>query len=447
MEIQFEKKENSSALLTISLEQQDYQADYQSKVKDYSKRVQMKGFRPGKVPPALVERMYGSALKSDAINSVLNQSIDKYLKDNQIQVLGDMISAESNLPSEEEAGQGVLTFTFSMALKPDVQFPALEKVTIEYPEINITEERIASFIEDMQKRYGPMENAESISEGDLIKGILKSADGSFETDSAFPFSRIKPGFQSQFIGKKVGEIMEFPIEEAFSDEEIRFVTNTYRNKNSTQSFSGIYTLEITEISTTKPAEMNVEFFDKVVGKGVAITEEEFKEKVKELFSNTYEEESKAYFQMKLEKYLFENSSLEVPEDIVSKVIQGRSEGKLSEAELNDFVPRYIVSLKKSLIKNAIASTHQIKITQADVLEQAKEKVSAELKQMGMGNMDDEFLTKFAENFLKDKEQRNEDLMAEKALTAKIASLISEKGNIVRKSVSIEEFNNLVEELN
>jgi trigger factor len=447
VEIQFEKKEKASALLTISLEEQDYQSDYQAKIKDYSKRVQMKGFRPGKVPPTLVERMYGPALKSEAINNLLNKSIDGYLKENNIQVLGDMISDETKPLTEGDNTTGPLTFSFAMALRPEVKYPAMEKMTIEFPEISITEDRVTSFIAEMQKRYGPMEDAEKISEGDLIKGNLKAVDGNFETESSFPFSRIKEGYRDQFIGKKLGEVFEFPIEEAFDSEEIRFVTNTYRDKGSKKEFSGMYSLEITSISTSKPAELNVEFFDKVVGKGAAITEEEFKEKVRELFSNTYEEESKAFFQMALDKYLYQNSEIEISEEIVSKVIKGRADGKMTEAELGDFLPKYLVSLKKSLIKSAISTDFKISLTREDILEQAREKVRAELKQMGLGQMDDEFLDKFAENFLKDKEQRNEELMAEKALAAKIANLISEKGNIVRKSVSIEEFNKLVEELN
>ncbi len=448
MEIQFEKKEKSSALLTISLGQQDYITDYQSKIKDYSKKVQMKGFRPGKVPPALVERMYGTALRSEAINSVLNKSIDQYLKDHQIKVLGDMIYADNQMPSEEEnEAVDTLKFSFHMALKPEVSFPALENISLEYPEILVSEERMNSFIADMQKRYGEVRESDFIAEGDLIKGVLKSADGTFETETDFPFSRIKPGYQSQFLGKKVSETMEFPIEEAFADEEIRFVINSYRDKDNSREFKGLFTLEITKISTTVAAELDEKLFEKVLGNPDVETEEEFRKGVRAMFEDTYREESEALFRMKLEKFLLDQSALELPEDIISKIILERAGEKHSSEEMQSFIPQYLVSLRMSLIREAIANAHQIRISREDVVEQAKEKVSAELRQMGMAHLGDDFLMRFVDHFLNDKEKRNEEQMAEKALTAKIASIVTEKGKIVRKSVGIDEFNKMVEELN
>lgn len=443
MEIQFEKKENASALLTISLGENDYQADYQSKVKDYTKRAQIKGFRPGKVPAALVERLYGPALKSEAINSVVNKSIDKYLRDNEIDVLGDLITDETPA-SENEANN--LTFSFLMAIRPEITYPAIEKTELVFPEIEVSDERVDEFIKDLQKRHGNMVDGESIQEGDLIKGILKAEDGSFTTeDSSFPFSRIKEGYQATFLGKKKGDVITFPIEEAFDAEEVKYVTGTFREKDRT--FSGMFSLEITQISTTQPAELTTEFFDKAVGQGRAADEAEFKLRIKELFASTYQTESDAYFQMAVEKFLFDNSTLVLAEDVVEKVIRKRSEGQMKAEEMEDFIPRYIRSMKFSLIKSKVAEDNQISLTEADLVDAAKKQIQIDFQQMGYGNLGDEFLEKYAHSYLAEKDRNNRDRMAEKALSAKIAQLYLEKGKIGRNTVSIEKFNQLVEELN
>jgi trigger factor len=359
-----------------------------------------------------------------------------------------MIYADNQMPSEEEnEAVDTLKFSFHMALKPEVSFPALENISLEYPEILVSEERMNSFIADMQKRYGEVRESDFIAEGDLIKGVLKSADGTFETETDFPFSRIKPGYQSQFLGKKVSETMEFPIEEAFADEEIRFVINSYRDKDNSREFKGLFTLEITKISTTVAAELDEKLFEKVLGNPDVETEEEFRKGVRAMFEDTYREESEALFRMKLEKFLLDQSALELPEDIISKIILERAGEKHSSEEMQSFIPQYLVSLRMSLIREAIANAHQIRISREDVVEQAKEKVSAELRQMGMAHLGDDFLMRFVDHFLNDKEKRNEEQMAEKALTAKIASIVTEKGKIVRKSVGIDEFNKMVEELN
>ena len=444
MEILFETKENSSALLTITLGQSDYQSDYQNKVKDYTKKVQMKGFRPGKVPPALVERMYGPALKSEAINSVLNSTIDTYLRDNEVDVLGDLISDDSNFEREHEAGED-LKFVFHLAVRPEITYPALDTLELTYPEIEVSEDRVTDFIVDIQKRNGEMVDTDVIAEGDLIKGNLVSADGSFETETSFPFSRIKDGYQSQFVGKKVGEVVSFPIEEAFEKDEIKFVTNTF--KDDTREFSGIFNLTISNITTTKPSELTQEFFDKVVGADRATNEAEFRVRIKELFSETYSKESESYFQMAVEKMLFEKSHLVLAEDVISKVINRRNEGKMGAEELESFIPRYIRSMKFSLIKGKLAEDFKIQITEQDLIDAAKSQIADDFQRMGYGNLGDEFMDRYAVTYLEEKGKNNRDRMAEKSLSAKIASLVLEKGKIVRKPMSIEKFTELVEELN
>lgn len=446
MEITFDKKENASALITIELAQADYQPDYKAKVKDYSKRVQMKGFRPGKVPVELVERMYGSTLRSEAISQVVNQSIDKYLKDNQIDVLGDLISDETNpMDQNTEAEERTLKFSFLLAMRPEITYPAIESMEFVYPEIEVAEDKVAAYIEDLRERYGIMKDTETVAEGDFIRGLLKANDGSFENDAAIPFSRIKEGYQSQFLGKKVGESIEFPIEEAFEENDIKYVTNTFKEKDRT--FSGMFTLTISQIEARIPAELTIEFFEKVAGPGKVNNEDELKDHIKELFADTYTKEAMDYFGFKVENVLFKNSTLVLAEDVISKVIKQRTQGKMSEEESVDFIPKYLRSMRMSLIRSQVADDHKISLVENDLLEAAKKQIAADFSQMGYGNLEGEFLDKYAATYLDEKGKDNRERMAEKALTARITQLVLEKGKITRKPVSIEDYNKLVEELN
>jgi len=135
------------------------------------------------------------------------------------------------------------------------------------------------------------------------------------------------------------------------------------------------------------------------------------------------------------------------EDVVQKVITGRVKGKMSDQEVVDFIPKYINSMKMSLIKNQIASDQKIQLSEQDLLDAAKKKLGKDFQQMGYGQLGDEFLDQYAVTFLNEKDKNNRDNMAEQSLSAKIAGLVMEKGKIVRKSISIEDFNKLVEELN
>lgn len=445
MEITFDKKDNASALLTIELAQADYQPDYKAKVKDYTRRAHIKGFRPGKVPVELVEKMYGSALRSEAISQVVNQSVDKYLRENGIDVLGDLISDETQIPSDSENLNESLRFSFLMAIRPEITYPLLENLTIELPEIQIDEQKITNYIEDLRNRYGKMNEVDAIEKDDFIHGKLVSADGSFETESAIPFGRIKEGYVAQFVGKKVGEVIEFPIEEAFEAADIKYITNTFKDKE--RSFSGMYSLTISKIERRIPAEMNQEFFEMAAGPENAATEEDFRNYVRALFADTYQKESVDYFAIKVENKLFNEAQLILAEDVISKVIRNRAKGKMQEAEIDDFIPRYIRSMRMSLIRGKVAEDNQIQLSEDDLRAAAMKQISADFQSMGYGNLGEEFLEKYADNYLNEKGKDNRERMAEKALSARIAQVALEKGNIVRKPVSIEEYNRLVEELN
>ena len=151
--------------------------------------------------------------------------------------------------------------------------------------------------------------------------------------------------------------------------------------------------------------------------------------------------------MKVEKVLFEKSEMVLAEDVVAKVIKGSVKDKMSEQEVEDFIPRYLRSMKMSLIKNQVSEEHNLSLSEGDLLAAAKKQIASDFQQLGYGNLEDEFLDKYAVNYLNEKDKNNRDRMAEQSLTAKIAKLVMEKGKIVRKSISIEDFNQLVEELN
>lgn len=444
MEITFDKKDNASALLTIELAQADYQPDYKAKIKDYSRRAHIKGFRPGKVPVELVEKMYGNALRSEAISQVVNQSVDKYLRENGIDVLGDLISDETQIPSETENLNESLKFSFLMAIRPEISYPSIEGMTIELPEIQIDEQKITNYIEDLRNRYGKMNEVDTIERDDFIHGKLVAADGLFETESAIPFGRIKEGYVDQFLGKKVGDVIEFPIEEAFETADIKYITNTFKDKD--RSFSGMYSLTISKIERRIPAEMNQEFFELAAGPDNAGSEEDFRNYVRSLFADTYQKESMDYFAIKLENTLYNEAKFDLAEDVISKVIRNRAKGKMQDAEIEDFIPRYIRSMRMSLIRGKVAEDNQIQLSEEDLRNAAMKQIAADFQSMGYGNLGDEFLEKYADNYLNEKGKDNRERMAEKALTARIAQLVLEKGNIVRKPVSIEDYNRLVEEL-
>ena len=97
MDIQLEKNSSTEALIKIKLKEADYQPKLKEKLKSYSKEANIKGFRPGKVPISLIEKMYGKSIMVEEINKLLVDSLKDYITKNDLKIIGEP------LPNNEKA--------------------------------------------------------------------------------------------------------------------------------------------------------------------------------------------------------------------------------------------------------------------------------------------------------------------------------------------------------
>ena len=89
MKISFENPDKINGLLTLVVEEEDYKNDVEKTLKDYRKKANVPGFRPGQAPMGMIKRQFGPSVKMEAINKLVGQQIYKYVQDNNIQMLGE----------------------------------------------------------------------------------------------------------------------------------------------------------------------------------------------------------------------------------------------------------------------------------------------------------------------------------------------------------------------
>src|SRR4030043_943106 len=89
MDITRENIDDLNAVLKVKIVKTDYADKVENVLKDYRKKANIKGFRPGMVPIGVIRKMYGNAVKIDEINKVVSDNIRKYLTDEKIEILGD----------------------------------------------------------------------------------------------------------------------------------------------------------------------------------------------------------------------------------------------------------------------------------------------------------------------------------------------------------------------
>ncbi|MDO4802122.1 MAG: trigger factor family protein, partial [Prevotellaceae bacterium] len=97
MEIKFECADKINGKVTVAIVKADYEEKVKKTLKDYRKKANVPGFRPGNAPMALIEKQYGAAVKIDEINQLLSEKVDAYIRENKIQVLGSpLMNDEEN---------------------------------------------------------------------------------------------------------------------------------------------------------------------------------------------------------------------------------------------------------------------------------------------------------------------------------------------------------------
>lgn len=443
MEILLEKKDSTNARLKVNLKEADYQPKIREKLKEYGKKATMKGFRPGKVPASLIDKMYGKSVLVDEINNLLYESVNKYIKENELAIVGDPLPVSDEGNTVDWDNQKDFEFSYELGLVPDFTCEISDKVVLTQYKINADDKVIEETITNLRNQYGEMKDAESVSEGDYIKGDLKEKDSDFKADTLVPMNRVSAKEATKFLGKKVGDTVEFIISEAFEDPAyIRYVTGLDEEQSATKHGKA-FSFTITNIRHAEPAELSQEFFDKIFGKDLVTTEEEFRTKLAETVTENYRRESENKLEKDLYDHFTDNTSIDLPKDFLKKWLKATND-KVTDEILEKEFDIYLKELKWTLIKNKLAKTEDIKLEYEDVLAKTRQMF---MQQFGMATISEdmaETMNKVADNYLKDDKGKNYMKMVESVFNDKVTELIRSKIKLNEKSVSVEEFKKIAE---
>lgn len=438
MEITLEKKERSTANLKVNLTEADYLPKVAEKVKEYSKKVSLKGFRPGKVPTSLIERMYGKSIKIEEINHLLSHSINDYIKNNKLSILGDPLPDADSSKGIDWDNQKEFEFTYNLGLVPDFKLDLSDKVKVTKFTIEVDKKVVSETVENLRNQYGKMTNPEESVEGDFVYGELKELKGDFSTQTLIPTNKLTKGELKKFVGLKKGDKVEFDIKKAF--EDVAAIAHaTGLSKEEAEKKEGKFELTVTNISRSEPAPLDQEFFDKIFGKDTVKTEQEFSDKLKSTIEENYTRESENKLSKDIQEKFVSSTTIDLPDDFLKKWLLISNEGKISQEQIDSEYEHYLKELKWNLIKNKIGEDNDVKVENDEVKKKTTEMI---LQQFGNMPLNDELsssLDKIADNYLQQEKGRNYMRMFEQVFFDKVMEVIKNKINIQDKKVSVDEF--------
>lgn len=443
MNISLEKSTPVNARLVVSIAEADYKPQVDKKLKDYRKQASIKGFRPGMVPAQLIQKMYGKSLLIDEINQLLGKSVQEYIRENSLSIVGDPMPVQDEQEVIDWDNQKEFEFAYNLGLSGDFTVDFDKIPAVKTYDIQAGEKELNETLENIMKNGGEQINPDAVEDGDMIFGTF--TQGEWTEKSAIPMKSIKDEAKATFIGAAKEGILTFDVQDTFVDEKsIELATG---NKTG---LTGEVSFVIEDITRTSAAEMNQAFFDKILGEGKVTSEEEFRVEVMNIIQSNYKRESEYLMKIDAEKALLDNVSIELPDEFLKNWLVTINEGKFTPEQIEDDFENVKKDLRWTLIKNEIATKNDIKVEYDEVLARTKDMIRGQFGMMGgMGNDNsmDEMIDRIATGYLTDKnKQDNFRKMFDEVFTAKISDAIVANMKIENKTINVEEFKQIADSL-
>ena len=435
-------RENIDALnatVRINIVKTDYEEKVEKKLREYRRTASIKGFRPGHVPFTMIKKMYGTTVLVDEINTIVSESLSEYIKNEKLDILGDPIPKHDE-HSFDPANSEEFTFSFELGLAPEFEVSLSKKLKLTRYLIEPDAKMIADYVDNYARRNGEFVSIKTSEEKDVLKGSVVSADGSIANDDAsLSVDLVKDEtLKKEFIGKGEGDIVTFDIRTAFpNDYEIAGILR--KQKDEVKDLNGLFTLTVREVTRFMPAENDQALWDKVYGEGTVTSAEEFEAKVTGEIRQYFSRETDYKLRTDARDTLLKKTPFELPEEFLKRWLLRVNEKTTAEDIEKDW-DHFRDDLRWQLIKNKVAKENGIKITDEEILAEAKEFTRAQFSQYGLYYATEEQITSFAKDMLKKEDDARR--IAEKVLDTRVLDVVIEAMKVEDKQVSAEEFNKL-----
>jgi len=442
--------DNVNALLKVQVSKADYSEKVEKSLKDFRKKANMPGFRPGTVPVSLVKKMYGKSMLAEEINKLVSEALYNFIQENNLSILGEPLPAEDSTFPDFDNDED-FEFSFDIALAPELELSLSAKNKVKYYDIIVSQDMIDKQVSAYKSRFGKYTAADKVEEKDVIKGELieltangSPKEGGIRVDSAV----LSPAYmkdkkeQAKVVGLAKDAQFTFNPSKAFDNNEAEIASLLQINKDNVKNCTSDFSFTIKEITRYAEGELNQELFDAAMGKDKVKTEEEFVAKIKEALQQQLIADSDVKFSIDMKDLIVSQlADVKFPDLFLKKWLK-ISNPKLDEEAIEKDFPKMLEDLRWQLAKDKIGKENDLKLEQADIEAVAKKSALAQFAQYGMLNVPDEILEGYVKDMLKNKDAAKS--VAERAIDDKIFEILKTKVSLVNTEISMEDFNKMFE---
>ncbi len=430
------------AVVTMTVEPQDYQDEVQKELKQLRQKANIPGFRPGMVPPGLVKKMYGKGVLADVLNKTVGAKLGEYIEEQKLNILGDPLPNEEETPQMDLDTQDTFTFAFDIALAPEFDAKLNGKNKLTAYHITVTDEMVNKQADSYAERFGNYVEVDTVAEGDVLKGKMAECkeDGIIKEDAMLNPAYIKDKKQQKmFMGKKKGDTITFNPMEAYGSE-IEVSSMLGISKEEAKEMTSDFTFELQGITRHQKAAIDGELFAKVYGENNIKDEADFRARIQAEIEQNMQEDSRYKFGLDAKAAIMKKmEKVALPEAFLRRWVLATNKEMTEEQVDKDFA-KMLDELKWHLAKDQLMKHFDVKVEKEDVEAYAKEVARMQFLQYGLMHVEDQYLDNFAQEMLKKEDQLRG--IVERVAENKIYDALKGAAKIEEKEISHEDFGKL-----
>ena len=446
MKVDFDKLDNVTGEITVTLEEKDYADKVEKQLKEISRRHSEPGFRQGHVPASLLKKKFGASVKYDVVNREIGEAVYSYIKENSLQVLGQPVPEEGNVFKDEDKD---FSFKFKVGLAPEINDHVNKEMHVPYYTIMVTDEMIDDQIRGLRERMGRQVPGDVTEPNAVIKGEITELnpdgtekEGGIKVENGIiaPIHFTDEEQKKLFEDKHPGDVVKFNPAATCNSNPTELSSMLNIDKNDVENHKGDFDFKIKEIIVLKPAELDQEFFDQAVGKDKAHNEEELKEELKKLMAVNLANDSDYRFTIDAKDAVVKAvGELELPEAILKDFLVKQGNG-ITKENVDEEFEKMKPQLTWDLTRDEIARRFNLKLEEADLMHEARGVVIRQLSQYSPNSLNENLIEHYAKDVVKDEKSR--EMLAQNAMNRKVFETIKQNVTLDGKEVSMEDFRKL-----
>src|SRR5688572_2720479 len=345
MQITKENIDELNAIVKISLAKEDYHPQYETSLKNYAKKVNMKGFRPGHAPVSMVKKIHGKALLADEVNKILNETLYKYINENQIEILGNPMPKMEDQAVDWD-NPGTMDFTYEVGLAPSFVID-FSKISFPFFSVKVDEELVNKQMDDLTRRYGKLVTAEVSEKSDMLFGTFEQLDengnileGGIKHDASIAVEQLHDDkLKERLSGLKATDKIDVnPRKVSHSKSDMAAMLGI--KPEQVDAVKGDFRFTLNEIKRIEPADLTQEFFDKMFGEGQINSVEDMKVRVANDLKGMFANDSEKVFNRDVLEHILNSIDMKLPDAFIKRWIAATNEKEVTEEQIEHDYPSY-----------------------------------------------------------------------------------------------------------